>query len=155
MKANELMIGDWVCYNRPNNYNTKVIQIRHTDDPLDDCEWYIESERDLKDPIYHRLDMISCSILSPILLTSEILEKNGFTKYLDTDDIYTSTIGEDMWMYIQLIKDATLVTIDIEKPTPDGLDVDDIFHFFKSDKMYVHELQHILKLCGIDKEIEL
>lgn len=102
-----------------------------------------------------QLDQEIQKATTPILLTSEILEKNGFIKYLDTDDIYTAAVGEDMWMYIQLMKDATSVTIDIEKPTPDGLDVDEIFHFLKSDKMYVHELQHILKLCGIDKEIEL
>lgn len=135
MKANELMVGDWVLTDMLEQM--QVCEI-HEDEVMLDYN-----------------DMYDYADIQPILLNPQILEKNGFIKYLDTDDIYTASVGEDMRMYIQLIKDATLVTINIEKPTPDGLDVDEIFHFLKSDKMYVHELQHIFKLCGIDKEIEL
>lgn len=32
MKATELMIGDWVCYSKPNGYLTRVDDIRRTGD---------------------------------------------------------------------------------------------------------------------------
>ena len=104
MKANELMIGDWVMVYREGvadcgqyfewqeagrviGLGDGVITVRYYDN-----EEETESEEDVK----------------PIATTPEILEKNGFKmKELESN--------------------------------------------FK----YVHELQHALRLCGIEKEIEL
>jgi len=77
--------------------------------------------------------------LKPIPLTAEILEKNGF----DMDD-YTVHFKEDEHYMLELVfeDDELKWTINCNEYT--------IMNF-----EYVHELQHALRLCGIEKEIEL
>lgn len=110
MKANELMIGDWV------NYHGIFNKIA----PADFChkEW-IEA-------------------IKPIPLTAEILEKNRFEKE-NLDIVLRDEFTEDKLIsLIKIAKGFALVT--------EGMAI---------GIQYVHELQHIYKLCGIKKEIEL
>ena len=72
--------------------------------------------------------------ISPIPLTDEILEQNGFERvngeYQDVFYVYDG---------IELL-------------------IDNGYTLFGQCKMpikYVHELQHVLRLCGINKEIEI
>ena len=80
---------------------------------------------------------IWCEYLSPIPITPEILEKNGFTRDADgmndIDEISVEiTYGE--WQRVdgrhKYLGEARIIK-------------------------YVHELQHALLLCGIEKEIVL
>jgi hypothetical protein len=76
--------------------------------------------------------------LKPIHLTPEILENNGFTKELD---------GDGFHYWYTLIADHTKFSL---------LYVRSIFQWLGPlDFKYVHELQHALRLCGIEKEIVL
>ena len=133
MKANELMIGDWVMHN---DAPKKVMVI-----------WY-KNNVSLDNPfvdwgsIYS--DKFPIEEVLPIPLTSEILEKNGFKNDgKDKDMLYWNwSICEDCVSY--------------DKKTG----IIRIFHclgslIFVHALSYVHELQHALKLCGIEKEIEL
>ena len=71
--------------------------------------------------------------LSPIPLTEEILVKNGWRKESTTiDGDYANWHGE--------------VPICQEE---------DEFSYERIELTYVHQLQHLLRLAGIDKEIEL
>lgn len=152
MEANELMIGDWVCYSEPNNYYTKVEEIRCTSDGE---EYYIRCHRDSKDTFLEQLkyEDFSVDILHPIPLTPKILEKNGFEKYnlrwFEGQHKWTwwsdkSTVV-DLW-YRELNddpKDGMMVRVD----SP-------LVHIcIRVD--YLHQLQHALKLCNIEKEIVL
>ena len=77
-------------------------------------------------------------IIWPIPLSAEILEKNGFTKKLDADRLH-------YWFI--LIDGHTKFSI---------LYARSVFQWLGPlDFKYVHELQHALKLCGIEKEIVL
>ena len=72
----------------------------------------------------------------PIPLTKEILEKNGFTDYinsmyLDTKDYSIAWSGS----VLKCSNDDCLIEMDNCK--------------------YVHQLQNALRLCGINKEITL
>lgn len=79
-----------------------------------------------------------CADLKPIPLTTEILEKNGFKKEIDEDKIHNRyTLTENSTAFS--IKYALSV----------------FQWFYPIDIKYVHELQHIMKLCGINKEIVL
>lgn len=119
MKANELMIGDWVrteagalivagvgpkIYCRANDGNPTHL-------------WEVTS-------------------IEPIPLTAEILEKNGFrvrsswAEYED-DDCTIELFGANI-----SIKNGRGPWV-------------------RGKWSFVHELQHALRLCGIDKEIEL
>ena len=87
--------------------------------------------------------------LEPIPLTAEILEKNGFTKCGDEN---TFTCNDDKWTITFVIVDGGCPILTIEEVSQ---------HFEHNllnlrDEIYnVHELQHALRLCGIEKEIQL
>lgn len=141
MKANELMIGDWVCYSKQNNYCTKVNEIKCTHDVPDDMLYYIKGQRDNRDRLKNEFDeTFIVDILSPIPLTPEILEKNGFHKEWDEDVVLMvcDTIIVETGDNYKLYKDGKMYLRGVLAPL-----------------YYVHELQHALRLCGIEKEIIL
>lgn len=82
--------------------------------------------------------------IRPIPLTLEILEKNGFVKVENTQ---TSTI-------IYSFRDSLfrIGVFDFNHVTIDSYYTDSSCDVFISS---VHELQHALRLCGINKEIKL
>ena len=112
MKATDLMIGDWVSIK-----------------PL---SAYIYTRRKIKIQDFanlHKMDFV------PILLTPEILEKNGFWVMKKVDN------GAEEYIAYAI----------------DGL----IFHYNRDNDYYfpntpiswkyVHELQHALRLCGLNE----
>ena len=124
MKAEELMIGDWV------NLYDRLLKIN-----IDDL-CFIEREE------------VYCK---PILLTEEILEKNSFLK-VEFIEYPSHSVGVSF----------------LYRNTSEGLRIfvqnacDYGYWFaYRSNNEYictcdfVHELQHLLKLCGIEKEIVL
>lgn len=106
MKANELMVGDWVSIK-----------------PL---SGYVYTQRKIKIQDFatlHKMDF------APIPLTEEILQKNF------------PTPEEIVWW-----------------PLNDGsfrVEMQDDTHLIIGKYNYIHELQHALCLCGIEKSIEL
>lgn len=134
MEAKDLMIGDWVCYDKPNNYYTQVNEICKTNDGE---ESYIKCIRSQKDSNYPGIkDSFNTEILHPIPLTPEILEKNGWVNE------HFGTQRQEWWL------DKTKFPIV-------RYSVNDTLHHNGIVLKFVHQLQHALKLCGIDKEIEL
>jgi hypothetical protein len=83
---------------------------------------------------------ISIDKIKPIHLTPEILEKNGFT-YNPFGTGFYECKTEDGNITCTKILDCWLFYIN------DNM-IPNHFH-------YLHELQHALRLCGIDKEIVL
>lgn len=130
MKATEqLMIGDWVyrpdCYDRVKEIRTEGII---GNDPL--------------------RGIVSISEVEPIPLTEEILRKNGW-EYNDED----AKFFPQTWVGGGLkLRDADgggyriVVTSDY-----DDEDINDTPFIL----LYVHELQHALRLRRIEKEIKL
>ena len=127
MKVNELMVGDWV---NVNGLNLKVGAI-HADeigvvDPDYKIYWCSDDEFD-------RID--------PIPLTEEILVKNGWDF---RDRQYAIECEEDVQGIVELSRDKDGYYWSINW---------DEYQIIRIH--YVHELQHILRLCGIDKEISI
>ena len=143
MQQEELMIGDWVCYSKANKYYTRVNEIRHTEVPLDD-QWYIEGMRSDNDKINpNAVEYFAVEMLSPIPLTEEILEKNferDEERFIDCNEfreIEITEYNDGMWQVVI-----------------DEIEMSDL----PTWKMYVcdvHQLQHALRLYGINKEIKL
>lgn len=133
MKANELMIGGWcrrLIYQdtgREVVTDFQIAQIRKNGESL-----YVYSSKGNMG----RVDQIE-----PIPLTAEILEKNFEKKtfYGIYDDYFDLDIRE----YSDSIYVATFHNCEMNTP-----DQQMTFSF-------VHELQHFLNHCGIEKEIEL
>lgn len=112
MKANELMIGDWVY----NQFTRKTLRLTFGRD----------------------LDLVEELCLEPIPLTKEILEKNGWKK----EDVFGS-----------LIKYRFNGPIDIETGGETFRLSNN--YFFCGGIHYVHELQHALRMCGVEKDITI
>lgn len=89
---------------------------------------------------------------TPIPLTPEILKKNGFG-YVEND---TYPYTGEVLSHFYLGEEGYCANMDIHI----GTDNKGGF-WFNSPKIslnsfhYVHELQHVLRLCNINKEIEL
>ena len=86
----------------------------------------------------HLRGIISFTELEPIPLTPEILEKNGFV-YDSKDKLFEDIYPRISMLYAQyrLVENGCINYGEM--------------HEIK----YVHQLQHALRLCGKNKEIEL
>lgn len=125
MDAKELMIGDWVLY------KDEPIMVWEIDEYYD----RINTEPDG----YNAIRCIEVSEIKPIPLTPEILEKNGFRKQNNSSGVTkldTYWLGEELGFRIHSFETG-------------------YYQFGLAKIRYVHELQHALRLCGIDKEIEI
>lgn len=161
MKASELMIGDWVHVEAHRGFNAQNVKVETIPDNDSDNEywhhyghigaWLEGGDNDFRD--------VEARHLQPIPLTAEILEKNGFKKIQiygeKQDDIfqcYDSEIIIEVGIY-----DPNFILIHYRYETPDGIHSRELSSIVKVDggKLYLHELQHALRLCGIEKEIEL
>ena len=146
MKANELMIGD--CVYNPKNERCKICSIEGIGEPYATLDNYDKENNGCFE--------IECD-LTPIPLVADILENNGFyasevsphhIKYVCS----TGPIGEFADIVLICGKDNK------DKWRWDCLDLR--IHYYRGDihqfKInYVHELQHAMRLCGLEKEIEL
>ena len=156
MEAKDLMIGDLVRVNRDvcikNDTIVRVCGIDATNRlveqglegsaicvPVDDIDFYSGG--------------IWVKYLDPIPLTPEILEKNGFkdvsTHTLKGCDTYELSFGRD--------NDQKIIYKLGDYFAYESYD-DRWYRLFETQichRWCVHNLQHALRLCGIDKEIYL
>ena len=124
MKANELMIGDWVHveHNGKASHFGKVTALLSSGA----VETEIEGSHALS------------SSVEPIPLTSEILEKNGFEcrgAWMIPGEDFGLRQDCDSWGVLPYYADYNALAL---------------CHI-----AYLHELQHLLHLCGIEEEIML
>ena len=139
MKKEDLMIDDWVfssCAGR----NVQIIEITN------DCAI---SSKNLRITSDENIIIEPYDNISPIQLTSEILEKNGFKEDSETNGIYWRPdcrkfciVKElDTWYFAFRVLGKT-----VDKSSG---------HICISECNYVHKLQHILKDLEIEKEVVL
>lgn len=131
MDAKNLMLGDWV--NTPNGISRVIYIAKYSGIYTDNTN--------IGEKLYSPYE------INPIPLTPEILEKNGFAyfsiggaeQWLINDDYYDINVYEysdSIWVFRY---DCTEMSLPHTQVT----------------MSYVHELQHCLKMVGIDKEIVL
>lgn len=129
MKPNELMIGNWLLYKgRYNTFPFRVEQI---------TKRKVGYHAEPGECRMHYLRLCECQ---PILLTTEILEKNGFELHEGEMGMYGVTTSP-----YYVIKGSPYIFCD-----------GDPFSVWFEDEVnikYVHELQNILRLCRIEREI--
>ena len=128
MKSEDLMLNDWVLTQK--GEPAQVYQIYNG----------IVALTAPSPTLYN----VEC--LHPIRLTPELLEKNGFVKLWNQ-----YVLKADKEPFIHLISLDNL-------PNANGrmlVAIKDRYTNAKIAITYVHQLQHALRLCGIEKEIEL
>ena len=138
MKATELMIGDWVLIN---NIPHKIQAIDSIDAEIqaNDELYYVGEDR------HHSEDKIE-----GIRVTYEILEKNGFYN-LNTQWYYKRFLSNDCFdIHISLvyreIEVSKLYGVGTEC---EGVEYDSVIVF--DNDICVHQLQHELRLCGLNE----
>ena len=144
LRAEELMVGDYLTFsdvqNDSNCPKLRVVVINKED-------VYVSNDGD---PI---ADLCDPKELAGIPLTPEILEKNGFEKLdfshfqigdrrlvLDADGRWDGPLSWH-WVVTEMDTNAKGQSV--------------VLDYYIATINHVHELQHCLKLCGIDKTIEL
>ena len=133
MKATELMIGDWV------NSDFGIFQIK---------EIFDDAVRDNRGNDYE----FDC--IHPISLTGEILKSNGF-ELVEIGDNGPSTPKANVNRYEKWECKTMFQTFYLcydRRAKNYSLNA---FSNHIINIMYVHELQHAMRVCGVEKEIEL
>ena len=135
MKANELMIGDYIM----------LYEDIYIIEEISSKGWaHIIYNDGSKCRVPLSTDYI-LGELTPVPLTSEILEKNGFVKQAYDGWLISENDGRRLIEYRTDYFDGLLIINYAEEP----------FSKLTIKVKYVHELQHALRLCGINKKIEL
>lgn len=150
IKATDLMPGDWVLWKNKNVQIVRtcacVYSFGHRDVWLAHCN---------DDNVIECHDM---SKISPIPLTQEILKKNdwywGLTAEEDDFVKHARGVVNSHWIYDEGVGEISLFFP--EDKYIGSLKIDDqrfnrYIEFFWNDTLYVHELQHALRLCGLDE----
>ena len=137
MKATELMIGDLVKIKGHLDYD-KVREIARDKN----MQWYIS---------------FACSAtlfrayeFEPIPLTPEILEKNGF--YIRNTQWYYKRFGS--YVCFDIAISLVYKEIEVSKVCGAGTDCEEVEYgssIVFSNDICVHELQHALRLCGLNE----
>ena len=143
MKTSELMLGDYL-YVLPSNMVIKVAAIHRGK-----VGYHARTDK---------LAWIRVDLLRPIPITPEILTKNGFVwnNDYDTYSQFTWADGEALYVIIidiRFYKEPICgveTLLQCEVNFKGGVDKIHICHIIS-----VHELQHALTICGIDKKIEI
>lgn len=124
MKSNELMIGDWVKFMDEPLKVQHVYNNGYDDVVAETMEEFLDEDGFICEEIKD-VPLVNCS---PIPLTPEILEKNGW--WYDSDDMWQH---EEVGFYIEKWNGRFQC-----------YDINDI----KLDS--VHQLQQALRLCGLN-----
>ena len=142
MKHTDLMLNDLVMY------QGKILRVGC----ISDYDIKIDLFEDGEDTPYAEIWQEELDEVKPIPLTAEILDENGFR-----------LIGT-VWHYRGYTYDVCVeftdkiaVRIYNELKPKDEKGRQDMVSYNRdwAQPFYVHELQHALRLCGIDKEIVL
>lgn len=144
MEAKDLMIGDWVNY--------------HDDDKI--VPKQVSEITDFKQLQLHDKDnwvIVGEKYCEPIPITPDILEKNGFEELMSESEVSAARFGRKpeptgVWQYgfgrfdsVAYVPEQSFLRIKFME----GCQAD------MANIKYVHELQHALRLCGVEKEIIL
>ena len=129
MRAEDLMIGDKL----KTVFSQKIVKVKEI---KQNC-------------IYTEDNGYEYNEIEPIPLTPEILEKNGFEMVSDKNGVpiyrIKWPINRDYYFSVWTGLDGYW------NPVGFGVTIGGV----QGDVDYVHQLQHALKLCGINKEIVL
>lgn len=103
----------------------------------------------------NKYEQVKVDILEPIPLTREILEKNGFVCVEVGDNgIGTPAKYRNRFEKWECRTQWHTFHVFIDRIT-NRYTMNAVHSNHIEGMQYVHELQHALRLCGIDKEIEL
>lgn len=150
MKCFDLQIGDYVLV-KPSMMPIKVAAVHH--------------KKVGYHAVTHKLNWVRMDLLEPIPLTREILEKSGFYFGYTSgeEDLASNTIAQLSEEDKGWVWDEGDGSIKVIFPNEDfgGMIIIDDQSFDRhlslvyNNEVYVHELQHLLRLCGVEKSLTI
>lgn len=151
MKANELMLGDYIRIVDDDTDRSFVSKVEAIDD-FGNVFFVFPG-----DEVAYPYSIDCCE---PIPLTPEILEKNGFERCVESivnvGDARVPLQTSNQFANEEFGGNTRIID---KRPCHGWTLQTDIFGDTDKNKIhhitYIHELQHALRLCGIEKEIEL
>lgn len=140
MKVEELMVGDWVKYTLT---DTPIVIKGLVKYSLSDIYAYVYANTGT----YNQLQCFSSAYIEPIEITEEFLLKNGFRR----KEFQDRNVFMIFNLCISVVKVEAGWFINVAKAN------EDLHNFTEVSVLinYVHELQHILRLIGIEKEVKI
>ncbi len=128
MKATELKLGDWVCFRNPETGKKKTVRITA-----------IHGDRLVS---FGMGKTALVDSLSPIPLTKEMLEKNGYEEGKGIDECAVSYSKDDL--FLEYHWDENKIYFQ------------DLYRSVNYKELqYVHEFQHILWALGMKDNIKI
>ena len=148
LKISNLSVGDWVEYEGLHY-------------PITFVGYKEGGDGSLVNLIRPDLSCFTCKIsdIHPTPITAETLEKNGFIRRSDEFVIYeyTTLLGKMLRTTQVFLTTPQSINIFLHDTTIER----GLYHREKTsvsifrDEVYVHDLQHAIRLAGLDKEIKL
>lgn len=139
LKISDLSVGDWVYYAKGNTpYSIRSIYRTG----IQDC--VVLNDKVFPDGVIAFVDK-----LTPIPITAEILEANGWVKGQRGEFYHYLRLDKNSTLYVHASTNGWRVEI-----TYDAAGILRTTHLMP-DMNSVHDLQHTLRLAGVDKEINL
>lgn len=135
LKISDLSVGDWVYYDEGNT-PCSIRSIYRTG--IQDC--VVLNDNKYSEGVIGFVDS-----LTPIPITAEILEQNGLEYVDDGNDAVIFLCCDMFWA--RLCVGDTFWQV--------GIHSEDRLDAVVCDVKHTHQLQHALRLAGIDKEINL
>lgn len=136
LKISDLSVGDWVqvllrkCdYDKPDSFKAKVLTVVNNSVGVGYDNSGIVMSAFVED-------------LQPIPITAEILEKNGFERSTSQFIVYHT---DKVWISYDKPSETWSVTMYINDFTSN----------LHANILHIHQLQHALRLAGVEKEINL
>jgi hypothetical protein len=136
LNISDLSVGDWVMVEWPDGERwrgrltrlseTGAVEVRCTNDKYVRC---------------------SSNFITSIPITAEILEKNGFVK--SDDFLHKIDLPDNILLGVRRQTDGYIFELKREKRR-----IGELLVIIRGIK-YIHDLQHALRLAGVDKEINL
>lgn len=139
LKISDLSVGDWVRCRGRNGRIERLEVIRY------DERIRVAVESDLG-TMYQ---FVGIEDIDPIPITAEILEANGFVRGNRGDFYHYLRLDKNRTLYIHASTNGWRVEI-----TYDAAGILRTTHLMP-DMNSVHDLQHAIRLAGLDKEINL
>lgn len=130
LKISDLSVGDWVCYDR----GTDAVQIMGI---------YVRNNQEcvvMSDSYYPDGVIGFVEHIKPIPITPEILEKNGFEVY---DDTARLKLDRPYALWLFKVQEGW----DLHLPSRE--------QHINLRIEHIHQLQHALRVAGVEKEIEV
>ena len=136
LKISDLSVGDWVMVNdKPRKISVLANVWDGSNEVLVGYVAYVYSNG--HNVVFYK----PIEKVKPIPITAEILKKIGFE---ESPDLFTAYHADKVWISYDKRSETWGVTINF-----------DVMPTLYVKLLHVHQLQHALRLAGLDKEINL